>query len=258
MSRAGPTSLAPTRKRQRNSACFSNKLWPHEDDQQLTSLVTSSSTPINWSQIARLFPNKAETQVIERWVKVLDPSLLKGSWTRHEDEVIRTFVVRNGTKSWARLSGLLPGRTGKQCRERWFNVLDPTIDHGAWTAAEDRLLIELHQQYGNHWTKIGEFIPRRSHNAIKNRWHSALSKRLQTETRAPTPVTSHPKVLLPSITLLTGQIAPKFGDLSSSTFGMGERLPRLTGDHSHPAAVLRNIATPTPRNSGFDIASINK
>jgi hypothetical protein len=186
----------------------------------------------------------------------VDPSLLKGSWTRQEDEIIRNFVARNGTKSWATLSGLLPGRIGKQCRERWFNALDPSIDRGPWTPEEDQLLIELHQKYGNHWTKIGELIPKRSDNAIKNRWHSALLKRMQTETPAPTPITSHPKVKLPSITLLTGQNGSKFEDLYSSTFGMGQEKP-VIGERPKPA-VIRSIAKPIPRKVELDVGTINK
>lgn len=35
---------------------------------------------------------------------------------------------------------LLPGRLGKQCRERWFNHLDPTVKKTEWTPHEDEVL----------------------------------------------------------------------------------------------------------------------
>lgn len=34
----------------------------------------------------------------------------------------------------------LPGRIGKQCRERWFNHLDPSIKKGEWSPEEDRIV----------------------------------------------------------------------------------------------------------------------
>lgn len=43
----------------------------------------------------------------------------------------------------------LPGRMGKQCRERWFNHLDPGIKKGDWTLAEDKILYEAQKQFGN-------------------------------------------------------------------------------------------------------------
>jgi hypothetical protein len=73
-------------------------------------------------------------------VKVLDPSLLKGSWSRHEDEIIIRYVAENGKKSPSKLSALLLGRIGKQCRDRWMNALNPSLDHGPWTPEEGRLL----------------------------------------------------------------------------------------------------------------------
>jgi hypothetical protein len=152
--------------------------------------------------ISRFFPTKPETQIAERWRKVLDPSLLKGSWTRQEDETIINFVRCNGTKSWARLSGLLPGRCGKQCRERWFNALDPAKNRGPWTREEDEQLMRLHQQYGNRWMKISSLMPMRTDNAIKNRWHSTLARRTENGTPAPTPVVPASRTMLPSIALL--------------------------------------------------------
>jgi hypothetical protein len=179
---------------------MANKAWTSEEDVQLIRLVQSSPAAPDWAHIAGSFPAKTEAQIAERWAKVLDPSLLKGSWTRQEDETIIRFVAKNGTKSWARLSALLPGRIGKQCRERWVNALDPSLDHGPWTPAEDRLLCELHERLGNHWTKIAEAIANRSDNAVKNRWNSTLSRRQKTA--EPAPAAEQPRARLPSIELL--------------------------------------------------------
>ena len=92
--------------------------WTPEEDQQLTMLVIPS-TPSDWNELARNFQGKTPQQLAERWGKVLDPSLVKRSWTREEDETILRFVGENGPRYWSRLAGLLPGRIGKQCRERW-------------------------------------------------------------------------------------------------------------------------------------------
>lgn len=168
--------IAPTRVRFRTNNCVKNVKWLKEEDEQLMQIMSSRERP-NYSQLAQLFPGKTGQQVAERWDKVLNPSLLKGSWTRQEDETIIEFVKLNGTKKWQKLSLLLPGRIGKQCRERWRNHLDPAINHDPWTPEEDLQLIELHKEHGNSWVKIASLMHNRSDNAVKNRWNSTLRKK---------------------------------------------------------------------------------
>ena len=167
--------LAPTRIRQKAAVPRKTTRWSPEEDHRLVQIV-SGMTSINWNEIVLKFPGKTVQQVSERWNKVVDPSLIKGSWTRHEDEVIIDFVQRYGSKNWTKLATLLPGRIGKQCRERWRNHLDPGNNHNPWTPEEDAKLVELHAQYGNQWVKIAQLLPGRSDNTIKNRWNSTLKK----------------------------------------------------------------------------------
>ena len=54
-------------------------------------------------------------------------------WTQEEDDAIRKLVAKFGTKSWSLIAEnivkdfSIGGRSGKQCRERWHNHLDPSI-----------------------------------------------------------------------------------------------------------------------------------
>ncbi|OHS96325.1 hypothetical protein TRFO_09951 [Tritrichomonas foetus] len=121
----------------------------------------------------------------------------KTPWSQEEDETIRTFVKEHGTNNWAKLAQFLPGRVGKQCRERWRNFLDPNVKHEPWTQEEDDKLIRLHEAYGNHWVKIALFIPGRSDNTVKNRWNSTLKKLVEhRKTGAPLPKRGRPKKII--------------------------------------------------------------
>jgi hypothetical protein len=132
---------------------------------------------MNWKALESQFPGKTSQQLFERWTKVLDPVLLKGSWTRQEDEIIQSFVQLHGCKTWTKLAKMLPGRIGKQCRERWMNHLNPDLCRDQWTEEEDARLLDLHREFGNKWSRIAEHMPGRADNMVKNRWYSILSKK---------------------------------------------------------------------------------
>eukprot|EP01125_Pyxidicula_operculata_P018574 TRINITY_DN6608_c3_g1_i1.p1 TRINITY_DN6608_c3_g1~~TRINITY_DN6608_c3_g1_i1.p1 ORF type:complete len:1090 (+),score=370.49 TRINITY_DN6608_c3_g1_i1:131-3400(+) len=101
----------------------------------------------------------------------------KPRWSKEEDQLLAEAVNREGTTSWALIAQSLPGRSGKQCRERYYNKLDPSISSTKWTEEEDTQLIRLHKQLGNRWAEIARLLGgTRPSNTIKNRWNSRLRK----------------------------------------------------------------------------------
>ncbi|OMJ94444.1 hypothetical protein SteCoe_2342 [Stentor coeruleus] len=106
-------------------------------------------------------------------------------WSTEEDLAIRALVEEFGLKKWSLIAQHLAERykikhrSGKQCRERWHNHLDSSIDKKPWTQEEDNLIFELHKQYGKSWSKIAENIPGRTDNSVKNRFYSTLRRNLR-------------------------------------------------------------------------------
>lgn len=63
--------------------------------------------------------------------------MVKGPWSREEDAQLAENVAKYGAKNWSNIAHALPGRIGKQCRERWHNHLNPAIKKNKWTDEED-------------------------------------------------------------------------------------------------------------------------
>lgn len=102
---------------------------------------------------------------------------MKGAWSKEEDQLL-VMLISQEFSNWGHLSRQMPGRTAKQCRERWFHYLDPSIRHTPFTAEEDELILKIQSEIGNKWAKIAENLPGRSANSIKTRY-LALCKCLE-------------------------------------------------------------------------------
>jgi hypothetical protein len=104
------------------------KRWTQEEDDRLRDAVNRHGEK-NWKSIAEEVPGRNHTQCLQRWTKVLAPGLIKGHWRPEEDDLLKQLVAE-GRKNWGQVASRIPGRTSKQCRERWYNHLDPSIVRG--------------------------------------------------------------------------------------------------------------------------------
>lgn len=113
-------------------------------------------------------------------------TLQPGVWTVEEDNQLKDVVIK-GIDKWNQVAKRLNSmrhqgrkiRTGKQCKERWNNHLNPAIKHGNWSPAEDLELLQAYKVLGKQWSNISKLIENRTESAVKNRLKSLINKELQ-------------------------------------------------------------------------------
>jgi len=102
----------------------------------------------------------------------------KIEWSEEEDATLKRLVndqLRTEavtTNKWSKISDAMPGRSGKQCRERWVNKLDPALSWVDWSEGEDAILLILGYDYPNQWARISEALPGRSAKQVRAHWRS--------------------------------------------------------------------------------------
>jgi hypothetical protein len=120
-------------------ATWATGRWTIDEDAKLTNAVANTSKKkwgneykIDRVTISASIPDRTKFQCQGRWNNGLDSSIdgtnrRTGKWTSDEDSKLKDAVQMHDAMNWKEIAALVPGRTRKQCKRRWKDVLDPSI-----------------------------------------------------------------------------------------------------------------------------------
>ncbi|KAL8939318.1 MAG: hypothetical protein Q9211_002798 [Gyalolechia sp. 1 TL-2023] len=100
-------------------------------------------------------------------------------WTPEEDSLLRE-AVRKATQEgrpllWRELAKRVPGRTNKDCRRRWCNILADGTAKGSWTESEDERLSNAVRAHGPKWTRVAGAVGTRNSDQCSSHWSLSLN-----------------------------------------------------------------------------------
>ncbi|KAF9128285.1 Myblike DNAbinding domain-containing protein [Mortierella sp. 14UC] len=143
--------------------------WTVEEDNLLREAVRVLGEK-NWQQVAYCLESRNSVQCLVRWTKSVNPAIRRGRWLTEEDGALRAAYEIYGGGRWAKIQQHVLGRTDIQCRERYMNVLRPSLTTGPWTKEEVERLDQLVEEHGEKWSYIATQMNGRTDNQCARRW----------------------------------------------------------------------------------------
>jgi hypothetical protein len=129
---------------------------------------------------------------------------MRRPFTPVEDALLSQIMTEQPFTTWLRVANQMPGRTARQCRDRWANYISPHNRNAPWTPEEDSLLLMKFFELGPHWASIAKHFDGRSENNVKNRWYTYIRLTADPETgrvsaKGPVVLSQSGKMPLPPI-----------------------------------------------------------
>ena len=97
--------------------------------------VTASGAPVGGDAAASAAAAAAANATMEERVR--------GPWSPEEDTVLSNLVEKLGARNWTLIARGIPGRSGKSCRLRWCNQLDPQVKRKPFTGTPFQAFIYI-------------------------------------------------------------------------------------------------------------------
>jgi len=152
------------------SKIYSRRWTPKEEERiELLQMLYGKK----WtSHLAAAFPARSNGSIRKKWYDVS-----KQLWTVDDDKILVDIV--NGTHFktsadmkvwWEAACVSIANKSANQCVDHWFSLLCPSQEKLRWETRDDTKLLVLCSRYGNKWSKIAQYFPRRSHSTIRKRW----------------------------------------------------------------------------------------
>jgi hypothetical protein len=142
-------------------------------------------------------------------------------FTADEDLLLEEAIAVHGDSDWSTIVIFFPGRTMRQCRDRWTYYLSPSLNHRDWTPEQDALLLEKQRYFGSRWVQLARFFPNRTDAMVKYRWQLLQRRKAREQKKVGSKTPRREKsarrtaLKLPQPSQMEGLTLDEFDDASS-------------------------------------------
>jgi len=159
--------------------------WTTDADGRLRKAISIYGHD-NWHLVACYVSEDATPSQCSQRFKTLDESIKRTNWSAEEDARLSAAVAAYGS-SWVDVAANVPGRHSDQCRERWTEQLNPSINKSQWSEEEDKCLLDyMHEHKDASWKVISERLGNGRTQAMCRNRHAVLQKGMSPGPAMPT------------------------------------------------------------------------
>ncbi|XP_038131222.1 snRNA-activating protein complex subunit 4 [Cyprinodon tularosa] len=98
--------------------------WSKEEDQLLLQAVARYGEKC-WWKVRLEVPGRSDGACRDRYLDCLKKSIKKGSFDKHEVELLKKLVEKHGVGRWAKIAAEIPHRLDAQCMREWRKLIRP-------------------------------------------------------------------------------------------------------------------------------------
>ncbi|OHS99750.1 hypothetical protein TRFO_33741 [Tritrichomonas foetus] len=116
------TNQNSERERNKLSGRCVARNWTASEDQRLLSGIYRFGLN-DWQNICQFVGNcRTKSQCSQRWFRGLNPKIIKGPWSKEEEQDLIRLVQKHGEKNWKKISTVLSNRSDAQCRYHYCQM----------------------------------------------------------------------------------------------------------------------------------------
>jgi hypothetical protein len=89
----------------------------------------------------------------------------------HDDNLrLASLIAMYGSSNWSFIFRLMINKTKRQCRDRWTNYLNPSLNKNPFSNDENDLLLKKVDELGFQWKEISKYFQNRTEMMVKNKY----------------------------------------------------------------------------------------
>ena len=91
-------------------------------------------------------------------------------WKKHEDELLEEAIKKYGPCKWSRIADMVPGKTRKQCCDRWRIHMKGSIGRNVWNRQDDAALEKAVREMGHNWPLVAKVVTGKTNKQCRERF----------------------------------------------------------------------------------------
>lgn len=99
-------------------------------------------------------------------------------WKKHEDNLLKEAVNKYGPCKWSQIANMVPGKTKKQCCDRW-RIHVKGIGRNVWERKDDVALEKAVYEMGDNWTLVAKAVTGKTNKQCRERFKNYIDPNLK-------------------------------------------------------------------------------